>query len=64
MIEVQNEYLSDERWQKLLETVATAMTPVLVSQDREVLGAIYDRAANALADLGVMPESSRADCAA
>ncbi|MFG6081413.1 hypothetical protein ACEUZ9_002033 [Paracoccus litorisediminis] len=54
-----NEYLSEDRWHKLQETLALAIVPALLVNDEAALGAAYDAAAHTLAGIGIMPEGMR-----
>ena len=56
-----NSYLPDDRWSELQKTLAMALTPLVLGNDREALQANFDQAANLLADLGIMPEEMRED---
>lgn len=54
--ELNNEYLSTDRWNELQEVLALAIVPALLVNDETALDVAYDAAANALAGIGVMPE--------
>lgn len=56
-----NEYLSDAMWHRVHEALALSMTPASQAGDAEILATFQDRAANMLAEIGVMPLSSRDD---
>lgn len=52
-----NEFLSDVAWDRLREVLALAMTPASLVTDEDVSAMLHDRAANLLAEIGVLPLS-------